>query len=152
MPTKTKIKIADNAALRKVLDAEYEKRDQIQICKYALLLAEHVLNIVNYEYGENSEIAAGFAVNKQWQRGSATMHEVRQAGFKIHKTAKENGNPAIKTALRVVGQAVASGHMKEHAMVASDYAVKVINLLSPDDAEAVTRERLWQIDCLKAVK
>ncbi len=52
----------------------------------------------------------------------------------------------------MIGHAVAAGHMKEHAMVASDYAVKVINLKYPMDMEAVKKERLWQIDELKEIK
>ena len=57
------------------------------------------------------------------------MHDVRQAGFRIHKIARENNSEIKKTALRAAGQAVASGHMREHAMVASDYAVKTIGLI-----------------------
>jgi len=51
----------------------------------------------------------------------------------------------------VIGHAVSAGHMKEHAMVASDYAVKVINLLHPDNMDAVKKERLWQIEHLKEI-
>ena len=54
--------------------------------------------------------------------------------------------------LRVVGHAVACAHMREHAMVASDYAVKVISLLHPDCMESVREERLWQIHHLQEVK
>lgn len=49
---------------------------------------------------------------------------------------------------RVIGQAVASGHMKEHSMVASDYAIKVINLLYDNDMEMMERERKWQLNKL----
>ena len=47
-----------------------------------------------------------------------------------------------------MGQAVAAGHMQEHAMAASDYAGKVVNLRFPNDANAVKQERLWQIETL----
>jgi hypothetical protein len=39
--------------------------------------------------------------------------------------------------------------MREQAMVASDYAVKAINIKFPNDKEAVTRERYWQIETLR---
>ena len=71
--------------------------------------------------------------------------------FKIHQFAKTNEDPVSKAALRVIGHAVSAGHMKEHAMVASDYAVKVINLLHPDNMDAVKKERLWQIEHLKEI-
>ena len=74
------------------------------------------------------------------------MHDVRQAGFQIHQLAKKAQDIVIQTSLRVVGQAIATGHMREHAMVASDYAIKVINLLFPNDVNAVKQERLWRRD------
>ena len=43
----------------------------------------------------------------------------------------------------MAGQAVASGHMREHAMVTSDYAIKTIGLISSSSIEAITTEREW---------
>nr|WP_308743365.1 hypothetical protein [uncultured Anaerocolumna sp.] len=39
--------------------------------------------------------------------------------------------------------------MREHAMVASDYAIKTIDLISSNDIEAITKEREWQLNELK---
>ena len=77
------------------------------------------------------------------------MHDVRQAGFKVHQLAKESKDLVLQAALRVAGQAIGTGHMREHAMVASDYAIKVVNLKYPDNMEAVKEEREWQIATLK---
>lgn len=57
-----------------------------------------------------------------------------------HKEAIE-----LTVTFRVIGQAVASGHMKEHGMVASDYAIKLINLMYPCDMSKVIEERQWQL-------
>lgn len=46
-------------------------------------------------------------------------------------------------------QAVAAGHMREHAMVASDYVIKVVNLLYPKGQRAILDESHWQIDRLQ---
>lgn len=151
MATRTKIKITDNVELRKLLDDEYEKSSQVNLCKYALLLSDHILKMIDYEDMNNSIIKNGYAVNESWQKGKARMHDVRQAGFQIHQLARNSQNIVTQTALRVVGQAVATGHMREHAMVASDYAIKVINLLFPDDDTAINQERLWQISHLKEI-
>lgn len=150
--TKTKIKIADDTKLRKELDFEYENSSQVQLCKYALDLATHILELINYPDLDNDTITEGFLINEQWQKGNARMHDVRKISFKIHQMAKASENVIICTALRVVGQAVATGHMKEHSMVASDYAVKVINLLNPNSMDAVKKERMWQINHLKEIK
>lgn len=151
MPTKTKIKIADDAALRKVLDSEYEASSQKKLCKFALLLATHILKMTGYQDMDHPVIQEGYLINLKWQEGNARMHDVRQAGFKIHEMAKASDNMVVQAALRVAGQAVSTGHMGEHAMVASDYAIKVVNLLFPDDLEAVKQERTWQIDLLKEI-
>lgn len=151
MAAKVKIKIADDPALRNILDREYECSSQVELCKYALLLAEHVLQLVGYDI-DDPVIKDGFSVNEKWQEGNARMHDVRLAGFKIHQKAKACKDAAVQAALRCTGQAVAAGHMKEHAMVASDYAVKVINLLYPNDCGAAGRERAWQIQQLRSVK
>ena len=149
MSTRVKIKISDNTELRAELDVIYEKKTQVQLARWAISLAKHVLVAVNYDYKNCETIQEGFTVNEKWQIGEARMFDVRQAGFKVHKLAKECPDPVIQAALRVVGQAVGTGHMKEHAMVASDYAIKAINLKYPEDMEAVTEERKWQITALK---
>lgn len=151
MATRTKIKISDDIELRKIFDDEYEKSSQVKLCKYALLLATHILTMIDYDDMNNPIIIDGYAVNEKWQKGNARMHDVRQAGFQIHQLAKSTQDIISQTALRVVGQAVATGHMPEHAMVASDYAIKVINLLFPNDVNAVKQERIWQIEQLNNI-
>lgn len=149
MPTKVKIKIKDNSELRKKIEELYEKTNQVDLAKWSLLMAKYILDIVDIDYHSVGEIVNGFKVNESWQIGEARMHDVRQAGFKIHKIARESDSEIKKTALRVVGQAVASGHMREHAMVASDYTIKTINLISHNDSDAITKERERQLNELK---
>lgn len=141
----------DNAELRKEIDNLYENMDVISIAKWALLIAKHILEITNIDYKDINEITNGFRLNELWQINKASVHDLRQAGFKIHKCARECENEITKTALRVVGQAISSGHMSEHAMVASDYAVKVIGLLNFYNIEAITAEREWQLLELKKI-
>lgn len=149
MPTQVKIKIKDNSELREKIDELYEQISQVDLAKWSLLMAKHILNIVGIDYNSVDEIVEGFNVNELWQVGKARMYDVRQAGFKIHKLARECDNEIKKTALRVVGQAVGSGHMREHAMVASDYAIKTIGLINYNNFEAITKEREWQLNELK---
>jgi len=149
MPTKVKIKIKDNNELRREIDTLYEKMNQEDLAKWSLVVAKHILDIAGVDYRSIDEIVEGFKVNELWQQGNARMHDIRQAGFKIHKIARECNSEIMKTALRVAGQAVASGHMREHAMVTSDYAIKTIGLISSNDIQAITTEREWQLNELK---
>ena len=149
MTTKVKIKIKDNSELREKIDELYEKISQVDLAKWSLLMAKHILDIADIDYNLIDAIVDGFMVNELWQTGNARMHDVRQAGLKIHKIARECESEIKKTAFRVTGQAVASGHMREHAMVASDYAIKTIGLISSNDIDAITFEREWQLNELK---
>lgn len=144
--TKAKIKIHDNSEIRKEIDNLYSITDHKLIAKWAIEIAKHILLIANIDYHAIPEIIEGFIVNEYWQNDDARMYDVRQAGFKIHKLARlYNDNEVKKYALRVVGQAVSSGHMKEHAIVASDYAIKFINIMYNNNLEKVTEERNWQL-------
>lgn len=149
MPTRVKIKINDHTALRHQLDTIYENKSQVQMAQWAIKLAKHILAFVTYDFENCEAIQEGFKINERWQRGEARMHDVRQAGFQIHRIAKECPDLVTQAALRVAGQAVGTGHMKEHAMVASDYAIKVMNLMFPNDMEAVIREREWQLTTME---
>lgn len=66
MATKTKIKISDDIELRKILDEEYEKSSQVKLCRYALILATHILTTVAYKDMKNLVIKAGYDVNESW--------------------------------------------------------------------------------------
>lgn len=145
MASKAKIKIRDNVELREHLDQIYENKSQIDLARWALQLSKYIFSIVEYDYESKLVIVDGFATNEKWQGGEARMHDVRQAGFKVHQLANESKDTVLQAALRVAGQAIGTGHMREHAMVASDYAIKVINLKYPDDMEAVKELREWQI-------
>ena len=149
MPTRAKIKINDVPELRTILDTIYDSKTQIQLARWALGLAEHILALVEYDYKNDLAIQNGFTVNKMWQANAARMFDVRQAGFKVHQQAKACDDQVVQAALRVAGQAVGTGHMREHAMVASDYAIKTINLKYPGDMDAVISEREWQINSLR---
>lgn len=146
---KAKIKIKDNSELRNAIDELYESMNQIGAAKWSVAVAKHLLKTLGIDYEIIEEIKQGFTINELWQAKAARGHDVRQAGFKIHKIARECDNEIRKTALRAVGHAVGSGHMKEHAMVASDYAIKAIGLATANDMEAITLERQWQLKEIK---
>ena len=149
MATKTKIKIIDNTSLRAEIDELYEQTNQINLAKWAIKCAKHILPLTELEKIDMASIDNGFKINELWQIGNASVHEVRQAGFKIHEVARQCKSEIAKNAIRTVGQAVGVGHMREHAMVCSDYAIKTIQLAFPDQIDKISQERLWQLNELK---
>lgn len=151
MATKPKIKFVDNALIRKEIDDLYENTNQVLLAIWSISMAKHILEILDIDYRNIDEITEGFKVNESWQSGNARMHDVRQSGFKVHKLARDTENEIHMTAFRVVGQAVGSGHMREHAMVASDYAIKVIGMIHGNDIDVISKERNWQLEELKRI-
>ncbi len=152
MSTKTKIKIVDNTSLRAEIDELYEQTNQINLAKWAIKCAIHVLPLTEFEKIDMTSIDNGFKINELWQIGNASVHEVRQAGFKIHEVARQCKSEITKNAIRAVGQAVGVGHMREHAMVCSDYAIKTIQIAFPDQIDEIKQERQWQLNELKKYK
>ncbi|MBQ1826375.1 MAG: hypothetical protein II126_00255 [Erysipelotrichaceae bacterium] len=147
--SKPKIRITDNAMLRDELERECSESDQRLLCRFALKLAIRMLEVSGCPYRGNDAVMNGFFVSSQWLKGKTGVNEVRQAAFRIHQQARESSDAVVSSVFRTVGHAVATAHVKEHAMAASDYAIKVVNLLHPDDAEAAEKERSWQIDLLR---
>ena len=149
MATIVKIKIKDNEEFRRELDMIYENAQQVTLAKWALTVAKHILELASIEYMSITEIVDGFKTNELWQVGKVRMYDVRQAGFQVHRLAREEKDPTKISALRTTGQAIGTGHMREHAMVCSDYAVKTVGLLSNNDMKQISAELLWQIGELK---
>lgn len=146
MASRPKIKIVDDTELRKEIEKNTDFLSQINLAKWAISVAKHVLPYLEKEFSDNGKIENGFKVNGLWQKGEATVHQVRQSGFKVHEVARECKGETAKAAARAVGQSVGVGHMRGHAMMATDYAIKTINLAFNNDMIKVTEEREWQLD------
>jgi len=152
MATKAKIKIVDNSSLRTEIDEIYEQTNQINLAKWAIKCAKHVLPFTESEKIDMMPIDNGLKINELWEQGKVSVYEVRQAGFKIHEVARQCKSEIVKNAIRTIGQAVGVMHMREHAMVCSDYAIKTIQLVFPDQIDKITQERQWQLNELKKYK
>ncbi|NLY82511.1 MAG: hypothetical protein GX078_07015 [Clostridiales bacterium] len=149
MAAKSKIKIVDNDELRQKIYDLYENADKETVSKWAIELAKVLLIKAGINYGSYDELLVAFKVNEYWQEKTACVHDIRQVGFMVHKLAREEENPIKQAALRAAGQAVSTAHMKEHAMICSDYAIKTIGLLTDNDLSEITKERKWQLNKLR---
>lgn len=145
MPTRCKIKIKDNNIVRSKIDTLYKKLDQRQATQWALTIASRIADLTHIDIEHNEVLKEWLQVNTSWQEWKSNMHQVRQSAFAIHALARNADSELHKNALRTLGQAVSSGHMKEHAMITSDYAIKTVGILKDYNEDAITQERLLQI-------
>lgn len=142
-------KIVDLPELKDALIEEFDLKDHQQISRYCLLLAQHVLDLTRIQPDE--AIKECFDVNQKWQEGKVRFQEARNVAFRMHTLAREEKDPIKIKVLRVMGQVAATPHVKRHALIASDYAITLINLMYPKDMEEVRKEREIQIDLMKSV-
>ena len=142
-------KLDDMSELKGTFIAIYETKSHRDVSRYSLLLAEHVLALSGMPINET--IDSCFSVSRAWQAGTAKLQEARQVAFALHRLAREEPDPVYVLVYRTLGQIAATPHVKRHALVASDYAVKLINRMYPGDLEKVREMRNKQIALMESV-
>ena len=142
-------RLDDIPAMKQQLIQVFDTKTHRRVSLYGLLLADHIRQLTDMPpYGA---VDACYDVNRRWQDGAATFQEARDVAGLLHDLAGTEKDPAMQKALRAMGQIAAIPHVKRHALIASDYAVKVINLLYTGDMKAVEKERALQIALMESV-
>lgn len=143
-------KIYDIPELKDELIAVFESKSKKDISRYGLLLVQHVLSLTNVQPCD--AINECIDISRRWQEGEATYQETRQAAAMIPDLARAETDPVKAKVLKVVGQVTLIPHVKRHALIASEYAITLINLMHPKNLEEVRKERKIQIDLMKIVQ
>ncbi|MDC7721574.1 hypothetical protein CN330_22755 [Priestia megaterium] len=76
---------------------------------------------------------------------SIRAFDLRKVGFIVNELAKDSKSDVSKYSARSFAQAIATGHMRRQAMVSSDYAIKVTNLLTHNSLDSSTKKRIRQL-------
>jgi hypothetical protein len=148
-------KIDDIPDLRIELENIYDSKSHKEMAKYSLLLGKHILKMTNTE--PCNEIILGFELNQKWQigepnkKGFAKFQESRNIAGKILILARDEKDPIKACIYRIMAQIVNTPHVKKHAIWASDYAIKLINKLYPNNFDEIKKEREIQIGLMKSV-
>ena len=144
-------KIDDIPTLKEKLIEAFDAKchSHINISRYGLLLASHILELTNTPMDDS--IAEVFAINQKWQAGEVRFQAARDVAGMILDLAREEKDPVKGKVYRVLGQVAAIPHVKRHALIASDYAVTLINVMYPKDMEEVKKEREIQIALMQSV-
>lgn len=142
-----KIKIVDNIELRNQLEETLEKLPQKFLAKWALNVALEHLDYLDQQLVNDPRITLGIETLEKRINGDIRAFDLRKVGFIVNELAKESTTEASKYAARSFAQAIATGHMRGHAIVSSDYAVKLVNYISNKSSVApmATKERERQL-------
>lgn len=148
LSTKYKIKVMDNYSKRCDLEAAFEKMPQKYLALWAMLNANDFIQYIDIADNEqkNCIVTKTLDILKSRINNEINAYELRNAGFLANTLAQKSINELSKFASRVFAQAIATGHMRGHAIVSSDYSIKVINLLFPNDNNSIIKEREKQIE------
>lgn len=147
IPSLYKLKILDDSKKRLELEQIMVKLPQKYLAFWAMKTANRYTNMIDIGDDDKKQqiLTQVEEVFEKRLTRKASAYELRQAGFLAQKLSQQARSSVSKYAARIFAQAVATAHMRGHAVVSADYAVKVVNLLSPDDIEAVRKEREKQI-------
>lgn len=139
-----KIRIDDSVELRSELSGIVDGRSQKVLALWARAMAERIaMEFPESDAVSESTVALSETVDG-FIDGTMSVGEIRRRGLEVHALARDVGG-AEQAAIRTIGQALSVCHMREHALVASDYAIRTVNLLRPGDIGAVIDERNAQI-------
>ncbi|MFD0587250.1 putative immunity protein [Paenibacillus sp. GCM10027627] len=147
--SKPKIKIYDNTELRNKIEEELERLPQKLLSQWALKVATPYLDYLDNHLKDDPRINLGIETLEKRIEGSIRAYDLRKVGFTVNELAKESKSNVSKYSARSFAQAIATGHMRGHAMVSSDYAIKVVNTLTTGSLDASTNERERQIKLIE---
>ena len=153
IPSPYKVKIVDVLAKRTQLEEAFAQLSQADLAKWAILNAERFIQDIDINDSQKKIkiITATKAMLLKRIDGQASAYELRQAGFLANTLAKEAVSETGKFAGRIFAQAIATGHMRGHAIISADYAIKVANLKHPNDMDTVIAERKQQIQLVSKI-
>lgn len=111
------------------------------LAAWAADCAEHVLPLFsNCSSDDRPQLA--IEVAKAWARGEVSVGDAQKAAVAAHAAAREMTSKSAKAAARAAGHAVATAHMADHCLGASDYAMKAVK----ETGASADVERAWQIE------
>lgn len=147
--SKSKIKIVDAIALRNKVEEQLENLPQKSLCQWAIKVATPFLAHLDLHLKDDLRIITGLKALDERLTGNLRAYDFRKVGFTVNELAKESESIVSRYAARSFAQAIATGHMRGHAMVSSDYAIKVVNTLTNESLEASTNERERQLKIIE---
>lgn len=122
------------------------------LASWAIICANRVLPYFAQKYPRDQRPRQALITLQTWiDTGVFSMKVVRAASLGSHAAAREVGEDTpARSAARAAGQAVATAHVRTHAIGAAQYALQAISRSLPTDYEdAIAKERIWQYQALE---
>lgn len=130
--------------------------DHKTLARWAIDCAERVLPYFEETYPQDHRPRRAIEALQAWiATGEFRMAVIRKASLDSHAAARDVGEDSpARSAARAAGQAVATAHVRTHAVGAALYGLQAIHRAT--DAEhvdaAIAAERVWQYQRLVALR
>ncbi len=138
------------------LDALVADSSHMVLAVWARDCALRVLPYFTSQFPDDFRPQKALEILQAWiDTGEFSMAVIRSASLNAHAAAREVGEDVpARSAARAAGQAVATAHVRTHALGAALYAQQAIHrAAAPTQAEkAVSVERDWQFQHLIELK
>lgn len=140
-------KIEDNIALRNQFISLYETKSHREMAIFSLRYGQHLLAKTGFD--DIKEITASFQAIQKWLDGKTNYHEARNISGELSALARIEQDPIKARFFRTMAQISGVPHVKYHALWATDFAITLINRMSPGNQEEVQKERETQMMILR---
>ncbi len=145
-------KLDDIPELKERLIAAFDAKshDHKAISHYSTALGNHILALTGIP--RDDAIEQCFLINEKWRQGEVKFQAARNVAGVLLDLARTEKDPVKEKTLRVLAQVANTPHVKRHALIASDYAVKLINIMHPQNLDEVRKERETQIALMQSIQ
>ena len=133
----------DNRFVAKNLGGGLSIENHKLLMQWAIGCVERAIEVANltdiYERAKGA-----IKIVREWEKGSASLNDARQASLSAHDAARECVVEPTKAIIRACGHTVATAHMADHSLRAMEYIIRGLgSILSKEDLE---NEKRWQIE------
>ena len=128
----------------------FDTKSKEELVRFCLLYGKELLAI--YPYETLPVVKQGFEAMQDWLDGKVNDHPARNSSFALNRQIREEKDRVKKRFYQTISQLLASPHVRFHALWATDFAISLINRISPGNLELVHQERMKQIEILSRNK
>ena len=119
--------------------------------KFVCDCAEHVIHYFNDVYPDDERPRYAISIGRKWILDKVKVDDARKAAFDCHNCARDVRIKSAISVARACGHAVATVHVKSHAIYAVNYALQAVSFIEGARDSDITNERNWQLQHLRSL-
>ncbi len=146
-----KLKIDDVEVLREELESIYKEKEREKILIWHLELTKHICEKSKYQFSENDNILHAISKYELWLDSKCQIKELKIECEKLKKVIKKEKNILTQSILYAIYYSLSNCYKPKNALLATDYSIKVINIMYKDNKQEIINERIWQINKLRNI-